>query len=449
MILLMLVALPLWADDSGLDGSVPDGKELDGKELDGRELDEAAIRRLGDVKIASVRLEGLKKTRREIIEPVIGIKEGMRIGAVDFGALEQELRKTGLFGDISFRYRRQPGGDVELEIVLQERLSLVGIPVVATDGESWTLGATLFEANFLGLRRMLIGAGFYTFDKGPVITVGYIDPTFFGGDASLAIFTGGGNSDREDQLSDGEVFRSFTGDALHLTAALGLRTRKRLQPGLRFKYKGVFVDYGSTDSGGAGADGADVASAEMVGAGVSLGWEDLLYLRFFQKGLQARVGTLAGYDFRASGEPWFYELNGSASWAVSAFFDHLLLLEVKSGFSTAPVALQNSLPGGGGFRVIPASDSVGREFLAGAFTYELPLLRFSWGTGTVAAFFDGGLYDPDAGAVVGRQVFYGPGGGVRLYLDKVVFPALQLNFGWNVPTETYQFSFSLGMGMGM
>ncbi len=398
----------------------------------GSELTEDVLREAGSYTVEAVTITGLKKTRESIIRPLIAVPEGTELASVDISGIEQRLRKTSLFGDISFRYEVPSEGSVNLEVVVDERASLIGIPVIASNGESLLFGTTIFEANFLGLRKQLITAVFYTVDEGATVTLGYVDPTLADRNATLAIFTGGGNSNREDFLADNTPFREYEAKAIRLASSLQLRTQKRLQPGLRFKYEGVFVESGT------------VETAEMAGFGVSLVWEDLVYLRFFEKGFRASADTNLGYNFRNADDPWFTESTLHLAYAASLFGDHLVKVEARAGRSFTPTALQNQLPGTG-FRVIPAGDSVDREYLAGAFTYEMPVLRLSWGTTTAAAFFDGGIYDPDAGT--GREIFYGPGGGIRLYLDKIVFPALQLSLGWNIPTETMQFGFSLGMNM--
>jgi hypothetical protein len=398
----------------------------------GIELTETAMREVGSFTVEAVTISGLKKTRETIIRPLIAIPEGTELASVDIGEIEQRLRRTSLFGDISFRYEVPSEGTVHLEVVLDERASLIGIPVIASNGESLLFGTTIFEANFLGLRRQLITAVFYTVDDGASVTLGYVDPTLADRNATLAVFTSGGNSNREDLLPDNTPFREYEANALRLTSSLQMRTQKRLQPRLRFKYEGVFVENGTTET------------AEMVGLGAALVWEDLVYLRFFEKGFRASADTNLGYNFRDQDDPWFTESTAHLAYAASLFGDHLVKLEARAGRSFTPTALQNQLPASG-FRVIPSGDSVDREYLAGAFTYELPVLRLSWGTATAAAFFDGGTYDPDA--ATGMEVFYGPGGGIRLYLDKIVFPALQLSLGWNIPTETMQFGFSLGMNM--
>jgi hypothetical protein len=388
--------------------------------------------------LGSITISGLKKTREQTILSLIDLPSGTSMKEVDLSAMEQRLRRTDLFGDIDFYLKEQQPGVWDMEVEVKERISLIGLPVVAWSGGSLLIGTTIFEANFLGLRRIIVASGFYRFGEGAFGSVGYIDPTLADGNATIAIFTGGGSSNGEHLLADDTPFRSFDGSSLSLAAQLRGRTKKRLQPGISLKYEGVYVDSWESESM------TPIDSAVMAGGSLGLAWEELIYLRFFNKGLSAATNIGGAYNFRNSDNGWFYYGDASASWTASIFTDHLFGLDINAGFSQAPPPLLDALAGPG-FRVLPSGGSIDRRYLSGALTWEVPLLRFSWGTGTTALFFDGGIYDPDNGS--GLTAFYGPGGGIRLYLDKVVFPALQLNIGWNIPSQTSQFSFALGVRM--
>jgi hypothetical protein len=380
--------------------------------------------------VRSITITGLEKTRRSAILPLISIRLGDPLRKEDVEQSQQRLKQTNLFSKIQFHYN-QEGPEVDIELVVEEKLSVVAIPVVASNGDSLMFGATLFEANFLGLRRQFIGAAFYTLNESLNATIGYIDPSLSDGTSTLVLFAGGGKTEREDLLQDKTSIRSFTSQGFRINGGLETRTDARLQPGVQVKYDSTFVEDG------------DVDSAQMIGIGLSLSWKDLYYLEFFEKGLWANVSFDVGYDFYENGSPLFTETELNIAYTLPFAGKHLLKFEARGGDSTAPTALLNTL-NGDGFRVLPSGDSVGWQYMAGSVTAEFSLLSFPWGTGTMAFFFDGGTYTPQERNHYTR--FYGPGGGIRLYLNKIVFPALQFNIGWNIPEDVSFFSFSIGMG---
>jgi hypothetical protein len=71
-------------------------------------------------------------------------------------------------------------------------------------------------------------------------------------------------------------------------------------------------------------------------------------------------------------------------------------------------------------------------------SYEAPVLTPDWGTITLLAFYEGG-YVGSADAV-----YHGGGGGVRLYLSRVTFPALGFDVAWNARYAYPVVSFAFG-----
>lgn len=382
----------------------------------------------GEIRIDDIRIEGIKKTRPSTVLKIIGVEQGSFIKRESLETIEQKLRKSGLFADISLLLLSKDKSAV-LSIELEERGSFIPVPFAAYTGERTLIGMSVIEANFLGLNRQLISSAFYDLDGYYSLTCGYIDPDIASSSTLLALFVSGGAYLREDRDPADTSFRSFSGKELSLNSSLRFRTGQRLQPGLRVGYDLDRVDEGLVESG------------QILSAGVSLRWSDLYYLRFFEKGIQISGEYESSVELEHK-HALYHTFQAGLMYNHELFRKQLVRFRIKGGINTLPTAFLDGLTGPG-FRPLPSGDCVEREYLAGSLEWEVPVLPLSWGTGATSLFFDGGLLDPDDGSA--HRWFYGPGLGFRLYIDKLVLPALQLNAAWNIVEQSFHFSFSLGM----
>jgi hypothetical protein len=81
---------------------------------------------------------------------------------------------------------------------------------------------------------------------------------------------------------------------------------------------------------------------------------------------------------------------------------------------------------------------------SGAVLYDLPVLSGGWGALVISHYWEAGAYTNDE---VDPRLFWGPGGGFRVYLRQVAIPALGLDLAYNVPDGGLVFSFTLGAQM--
>jgi len=68
-------------------------------------------------------------------------------------------------------------------------------------------------------------------------------------------------------------------------------------------------------------------------------------------------------------------------------------------------------------------------------------LRFSRAAVTILCFWEQGVYNKDNSPY---NNYYGPGGGVLLYLKRIAFPAVGFNYARNLKTGNSEFSVNVG-----
>ncbi len=439
-LLLFCALLPLHAK-----GESGTGQSSWGNELNLERLESLAEADGTSPIVSELRIEGLRKTRLSVLDGLILIEEGEPLTRQRLDGTEQRLKKTNLFEKVSFYYRSDTGAEGEIAsrykvtIVLKEKLSLIPIPFFSSSGDTYSFGLGLFEANLLGTRRQLVASAMVS-DGEPYATLGFIDPTLAGSNASWTLFFSGGPRENEAAYPDGTIYRRYKAVDARVSAGLRLRSKKRVQPLFGLKYEQSTVDEEWEDSVAA------PKSSAIIAPSIGLLYDDSYFIEYFERGLtlESNVSyafSLENEDEHPSGIGFF--LDRGITWSFALLDNHNLSFSGRAAYVEFPVPNLDTLSGSG-FRVLPFGSAIGRQYFAGSASYEFPFYRPSWGTCTFLGFFDGGMYEPMDAEL---ESFFGPGGGFRLYLSKVAIPAVGINLGVDLPTQTLQMSVSIGMQM--
>jgi hypothetical protein len=396
------------------------------------------------LQVARVEITGLKKTKPRVVEPLVRIEEGQPLTAERLEATEQRLKRTNLFHEISFFYREAGGTGQPLvddgyivEIVLKEKVTLIPIPFFSASGGDYSYGIGLFNANLLGLRRQLVV--FAMMDGGePYGNVGYIDPTLAGSSAQWTLFFTGGLSEKEAALPDDTVYRRYKTTETRVSSKVRMRTKKRVQPVIGMMFEQSAVDEQWEDSISPPQD------SSLLVPSIGLVYDDSYFLEYFNRGFvgEASVEYAVPTDASGAGGIGLF-LQPGLQWSAALFSDHRFSLSLQAAYTEFPIPNLNTIRGPGS-RVLPYRSAEGRQVAAGSVTYELPFFRPAWGTWTLLGFFDGGVYEPQDDEL---ETFFGPGAGFRVYLSKVAFPAVGVDLGVDLPTQTLQASVTVGMSM--
>lgn len=101
--------------------------------------------------VASIEIQGLRRTRRQTIEWILGTKTGARFSALILAADLQRLYNTGNLYDLDATVTAAASGQgVDVNVILKDKWTLFPAIGAQGGGGSTTIGGGIFESNFLG-----------------------------------------------------------------------------------------------------------------------------------------------------------------------------------------------------------------------------------------------------------------------------------------------------------
>lgn len=353
--------------------------------------------------VESINISGLKRTKDITIHSIIGIKEGMLIDDETLIDIEQRLLKVGIFQDnVDATYSTIENDHVVLEIYAEDKWTIVPLPVFYTGSKGWTAGGVFIESNLLGLNQKLIGGVFFG-DTNRTAFMTWITPFLKDSGYSVGF-----------SLS----YLEKTGENTDLAA--NIITRKNYQNNIKW----------STITGLKNS----MSETSFTGS-FSLGWDNLFYSKFFNKGwsINSSISVETPFD-----NPIFHpHINGNISREI-LINENLLKLSLKSSMTTnseSPIDF-----GGGESQRVIKQETDADYYLSGILHLEPVLFNPIWGHITIPIYYEGGLYD----RLDEKTYWHGPGVGFRVYISKVTVPALGADITWNLLDGDYTFTVAVG-----
>jgi hypothetical protein len=375
--------------------------------------------------ITEITLEGLRKTREEVVYNLLEIEEGDPVTADLFQSIEETLLDSDLFASVQVSGRTVVQGGVELVVVLDEKWTLVPIPFFSTDGSAYQGGLILIETNLLGRNKQLISAGFLGTD-GVRGFVAYGDPAVFGSNWSTGLSAGAGRNESERLLPDETLLRSYEYDQQRLGFDVGYNFSRRTGVSVGLGYERWDI-----------LSGDNLEDTQFVEPSLAVRYDGTRPIDVLRVGPRARlrartVTYRTGWEIAAGGE-----------WAIPVATTHRLRLAASGAVGEMP-AVAEQVISGDGYRTLPYQAVSADSWGSASGIYDLPILSADWGALVLSHFWEVGAYTNDD---VDPRLFYGPGGGFRVYIRQVAIPALGLDVAYNVPDNGFVFSFSVGAQM--
>jgi len=392
------------------------------------------------VPIASVTFEGNDRTREQVLRRAVDAAPGDPYTEETAEEIRDDLRSLGLFSSVEVApdpaaVAAVPPADgagrgggtegVDVVVTLEERWTLIPIPFFRAGSSGAAGGLFVLESNLLGYNKQLVGGGTLGSD-GFGGFLAYNDPAVLGSRWLFSLSARAGEDEVESATAAGGEEWSHLEDRVGAGASVGYRFGDRVTTRLGADYEYVSV----SDSGRPGvvSDGG----VQFVTLTAEVGLSDLDPQLFFRSGYRVAV-TAEATPGEAAGA---FGARATRTWAV--FEQHRLEWSVRGGTGQRPFVLRDRLGGRDGQRTIEQGTVAADTWAAGGALYEVPVLTPQWGTITTLAFYEGG-YIADA-----DDAYHGGGGGLRLYLSRITFPALGFDIAWNAAYAYPVFSFSFG-----
>jgi hypothetical protein len=366
--------------------------------------------------IAAISFEGNDRTREQVLRRAVDAEPGDPYTAETAGDIRDDLRSLGLFSKVEVAPdpREVPSGaTAAVTVTVEERWTLVPVPFFRSGSSGAAGGLFVLESNLFGLNKQLIGGATYGADGFGGLLV-YNDPAVAGSRWLLSVSAAAGRDEVETRTPAAEQRWTYTAERTEAGVSAGYRLSDRLS--VRAGGELRFLEV--TESERPQTVAPD--TYRSVSATAQAGYRDLEPEEFFSRGVSLRAGA----ELVPADGSWTAEATASQDWLL--FSAHRLGVRATAAAGEQPPVAEPRLGGRETQRSLLRGTVSADSFASAGASYELPVLTPPWGTITVAGFYEGG-YIVDAGAG-----WHGGGGGLRLYLSRITFPALGFDVAWNV-----------------
>ncbi len=380
--------------------------------------------------VERIDVEGNRRTSAEFVRSALGLAPGALFEAASIPALEQRLLNQRIFRSVRIRGDQGAAG-VVVRVAVEERLTLVPIPVAFASRGVLTGGVVLLDSNLFGAGKQLVAGGLAS-NRGTTGFLSYRDPGIAYSRWLLAARIAGGDLRRE-RFEGSTIAYAYRDRFVDAGLAGGYRLGQRLSI-----LAGWFErreDVRAAPGRAAPPDGGPVGGPTLE---LELDASD--YQGFLTRGVVGRIEARQG--FRLGGrdrDP--LHLAATATWSGRALRDHAVALTLRldhvRGDPVLDAVRLGALPGSRGFQ----SQGLWAEDAAqAALEYQVPVWRPRWGALTVAGFADAGV-----ARWRGEETRYvAPGLGMRVFLRSVAVPLLGFDVAWATTADRPAFAVQLG-----
>lgn len=386
-----------------------------------------------DVPITAIRVEGLKRTRRAVVEQWIACPVGSPLSRCDLDEIYERLHRLAIFSKIAVTAEKGPNG-AEIVVRLEEKWTLFPVPMLWYSPKTQLAGLILVEANLLGYNKGIAIGGVYS-NRGWYTLAGYNDPNIAYSDGWTTLHAFLGSGIVENDARDGSVEQSFDMWRFDLEAALGWTFWDRLSPAWTSVLRVARV--GATD-----VAGPEPPSDGTVGIqGFYLVYSDRRYRELYDEGL--RLSTEVQHAFPLDRTTRAYDdVSFDGKWARPAPLGGFVDVRTHGFFGQVPIVFEERLGGLPGSRTLPGGGLVAADRYASlSVEYQVPFWSLSFGKASALVFGEVGRYARNAEPAV---TYGGPGAGVRFYLKRIAIPAVGVDVGYETGARLVQFSVSVG-----
>jgi hypothetical protein len=385
----------------------------------------------GDLIIREFIIRGAKKTRPSLILNQTDTKPGQPLSTFNSHEFVNRLKKKNIFSDIEINYINSSGSAV-IEIVLTEKWTIIPIPMFSSNSRNTAYGLYILESNLMGYGKTLFTGGTWS-NSGWSGILGYIDPSLLSTNARLNLFLIYKNFIYQNGDLEGNLLREYRSVEQKARMDLGYGFRNRYFFYISGGYESSSVDKKYEENLNIPEEQKNYKAGLLFNINRLKYYEYLFYGLAMQSGFYEHIPADKDYDRYMI---WEFKMN----WSFKVFSFHRLSFIASGSYGDTPVIARERIGGRDGFRTIPADIITSDKYASGTVSYELPFLRYRWGTVTLLTFWEQGIFKNNDDS----KTFYGPGAGILFYMKRLAIPALGFNYARNLKTETNEFSVSAG-----
>jgi outer membrane protein assembly factor BamA len=380
--------------------------------------------------VERVEVEGNRRTSAEFVRSSLGLAPGELFDPASIPALEQRLMNERIFRSV--RVRGVPEGrGVVVRVAVQERLTLVPIPVAFASRGVFTGGVVLLDSNLFGAGKQLVAGGLAS-NRGTTGFLVYRDPGIAYSRWLLAARISGGDTRRE-RFDDRTLSYAYRDRFVEAGLAGGSRLGDRwsLLAGWFERRDDVRAAPGQPAPPGGGPVGGPSLELELDASD---------YQGYLTRGVVGRAELRLGLRLGGRDRDPLH-LAAATTWSGRGLRDHAVALTLRVDHVRGdPVLDAVRLGGSPGSRGFQSQGLWAEDAAQAAIEYQVPVWKPRWGALTLAGF-------ADAGAVRwrGEETRYlAPGMGLRVFLRNVAVPLLGIDVAWATTADRPAFAVQLG-----
>ncbi len=386
-------------------------------------------------KIADITIEGLKKTRPAYMQRLLAKYKGMNASEVDTLEVETLLHEQNLFSETDVEIRHNENKDLELHIVVKEKISFLPLPFIAYSSKTGVMGGLmLMDTNAFGVKDNYVVGGIFSKSM-QMGVMAFSKPSLSRTQPGFSISGNFAHRNNEFQDSHENKVMEYNsiGGGIGLTVTDKLTTHTSLSAGLRYAYRNIDVDSDFSTF----EDELKTHHAFTVNAGWGLSLPTL------------NDWFLSTKSIRINADATFFT-TGEKAQGISAQISLQQPLPVTRLRLLAQVSVVYTHDAN---KVLwPSQTAVGitimpSKFYApqmGGFTcgLEVGLVKTAIATFSVYGLYEGiSTKDWDDTHIIHQ----GYSAGAKMYLAKISLPAMAMGFYHNVTTNRMKFSVSAGV----
>jgi hypothetical protein len=385
----------------------------------------------GDLLVNNIQVSGLKNTKESVVLNEAGIVPGMKLSSFDPHRFINRLKKKNIFTDMTIVYTLE-NNTVIIRLYLHEKWTLIPIPMFYSNSDTTVYGIFFLESNFLGYAKTLFtGISYSDISKSAVF--GFIDPSIRGtGFTGNLYLTYKNNIERKGTMNK-SIFSEYKARFRKARIDSGYTFSENIRIYLSEVYDEGIVDEGYSDSLNA------PESMRYIMTGTVMKLDFLKYYEYLYYGFKAEMK----YYMHSPIDPGkkYSTLDYKMDYSHKIFNFHRITLFSAGSTGNKPAVLEETISGTTGTRTLPPDIISADNYYNYSVVYEYPFYRFSRGAVMLLCLWEHGIYNRDDS---GFYDYYGPGGGILLYLKRIAFPAVGFNYALNLKTNNGEFSVNIG-----
>ena len=386
--------------------------------------------------IGDINIHGLTRTKESVVRKIIPYSEGDSITLDATEVIEQLLLKTAVFSEVRVELTRS-STDAErqfgnLDIYIVEKWTLIPVPYFATNGNSYSGGLFLIEANLLGYNKFLLTA-LYGGSAGLRGLFVFSNPSLGGTRWSQSIVGGFGSVEIEQRLANTDLIRAYRTQYYQVGTGIGYAWTPTVSTEVTARYRQWNIENTTL-----GLSSTPITSMSYVEPEILLSYDNTRLSDVL------RIGTTAALSGRWIIPETGWEIRGDISWSISTCNQQRFRILASGGYGDMPPLAETAIDSQDGFRTLPYKGSTADRWGSVMTSYDIPVVTSSWAVIMLTPYAELGFYETES---IRTRAFYGPGIGTRLYLRKVAIPAIGVDLAYNVADSFWSFSFTVGVQM--